>query len=213
MQKIKKTTKDLGGTLSLSPEYWLSNVSAESFIDGIMLAEIAELQKKGTSTIKQTSLVLDTGNSDKGLLHLPLSELNGGNQRVSNKKIVPEGAVLISRLRPYLQQVSYIPKGLSKKLGVTEILCSTEYYVLTSTTSDSIAFLVAWLLSSQVQSVFQLATTGGHHPRFNDDLLMKLSVSKDLFKNRNKLSDQVEKIVNLHIDSQLGMTSLLDELS
>lgn len=211
MDKITVCTEKLGKTFSFSPEHWLSLASANSMENGFRLDSIAILQKKGTTSFDKSVLVLDTGNSDRGLFILPFNTGEGRAQRVSNKKIVPEGAVLISRLRPYLQQVVYVPHGICHLLGVSGIVCSTEYYVLESKEPwRHIGFLVPWLLSKEVQSVFEQATTGGHHPRFNDDLLLRLSIPDRILSNRDEVSTEVERLVLSHVKAQLEMTRLIN---
>lgn len=203
MDKVRRRDSDLGEAFSLSPEYWLSKKSADNLQDGVPLGQVAVLKKATTSSISDDALVLDTGNSDRGLLHLPVDSLSTSVKRISNKKCVLPGSVLISRLRPYLQQVSYIPLGINELLGREEILCSTEYYVLAGVDGDSIAYLVPWLLSDEIQAVFQQATTGGHHPRFSDDLLMRLHIPKSIYEDREKISKAVVEAVHQHIDAQL----------
>lgn len=177
---------------------------------GCRLDSVAALQKKGTTNFDDSVLVLDTGNSDRGLFVLPFTTGEGRAQRVSNKKIVPEGSVLISRLRPYLQQVLYVPHGICALLGVSSIVCSTEYYVLESNEPGRhIGFLVPWLLSRDVQTVFDQATTGGHHPRFNDDLLLRLTIPDRVLSARDSVSTKVELLVVSHVQSQLNMAKLI----
>lgn len=212
MDKVTIQSQNLGETYSLSPEHWLSFTTAESLKAGTPLSDIVDLQKRGTTKITDTALVLDTGHSDRGLLILPFCTDGNRSQRISNKKLVPEGAVLISRLRPYLQQVVFIPHGTCKLLNVTNILCSTEYYVLTSKDpNQSIAFLVPWLLSTEVQGVFQQATTGGHHPRFNDELLLRLHITESTIRNRDVVSEGVARTVISHLRAQLEMARFVLE--
>ena len=210
MDKVTIQTDKLGKTFSFSPEHWLSIASANSMDEGCRLDSVARLQKKGTSSFDESVLVLDTGNSDRGLFVLPFATGDGRAQRISNKKIVPEGSVLISRLRPYLQQVLYVPNGICKLLGVSGIVCSTEYYVLESSEPGRhIGFLVPWLLSKGVQTVFDQATTGGHHPRFNDDLLLRLTIPDRVLSSRDEVSSQVDDLVVSHVQSQLNMGRLI----
>ena len=214
MDKINIQGKHLGKLFSLSPEYWLSLHSANTLEKGIVLSTLVTLQKTGTNKLTNEKLVLDTGNTDRGLFILP-TVINGQRiQRISNKKRVPEGSVLISRLRPYLQQVCYVPHGMSALLGVSEILCSTEYYVLVSKNSEiSIAYLVPWLLSRNIQRVFEQATTGGHHPRFNDDLLMHLTIPPNFIQKHEEISIQVEKLTLQNLHTQINMNTLISNHS
>lgn len=211
LDKVTVSINSLGPLCSLSPEYWLSFSSADNAEEGVPLEEVVVLQKKGRASAGSNALILDTGNSDRGLFILP--SVDGSRpERTSNKKIVPEGSVLISRLRPYLQQVVYVPFGICELLGVDAILCSTEYYVLTSKNTDvSIAYLAPWLLSKKVQNIFNQATTGGHHPRFNEELLLRLSIPESFHNSAVSVSRRVEELVMQHVHAQLEMARLIAE--
>ena len=85
--------------------------------------------------------------------------------------------VVISRLRPYLRQVAWVDAGLlAEQTPGTELICSTEFFVLESVGSASVAFLVPFLLSLPIQAVLAAAQAGGHHPRFNERTLMTLPI-------------------------------------
>lgn len=193
----------------LSPEYWLSKKQVGLFSDGIPLAEVVDLRRQTSGAAASTWLVLDTGNAERGLLSLKGNE---ANDRTSQKKLVPEGAVIVSRLRPYLQQVAFVPKGTAERLGKSAIYCSTEFYVLVSKNAkESIAYLAPWLLSAEVQAVFSQATTGGHHPRFDQSLLEQLTIPHDWHKRRKRTSALVETTVEQHLSSQIAMRALVAE--
>ena len=74
-------------------------------------------------------------------------------------------------------------------------MCSTEFYVLRSRGPESIAFLVAFLLSPPVQERLAAAQEGGHHPRFRQDALEALVVPDAVLAARAALSAEVERAV------------------
>ncbi len=207
VNKIVVATDGLGKDFNLSPEYWLSAYQASAMQEGILVETLVTITRQGRTATSGDTLVLDTGHAEGGFLNLRFDR-TGGKERVSQKKIVPEGSVIISRLRPYLRQVAYVPVGLEKRLGVKQILASTEFYILRPIKEESIAYLTAWLLSTQVQKVLNDAATGGHHPRFDEEILMRMSVPNVLYKTRGKLSAEIQKLVDQHIDSQIGMAKL-----
>lgn len=205
LNKVVVQVAELGADFSLSPEYWLSTKEAARFASGIPLGELISIKRQGISSPSVNSFVLDTGNADRGLLNLKVTG-NTGKERISHKKLVPEGSVIISRLRPYLMQVAYIPFGFYKTWGIDQLLASTEFYVLTpKNEGDRIAYLVPWLLSPNVQSIFERATTGGHHPRFDEELLYRLTVPEVWHDKRELNNCAIEKAVQQHINSQLEM--------
>lgn len=213
MRKITIQAEKSDSNFSLSAEQWLSSEAADIIGEGIPLAELVLLHKKGTSTFDQSSLVLDTGHTDRGFITLPDRARQDSQPRTSHKKIVPEGAVVISRLRPYLKQVAFVPYGICSALKVNGILCSTEYYVLESKQAlRSIAYLVPWLLSDEIQNVFVQATTGGHHPRFDDTLLMRLSVPDRIYSTSVEVSRKIEQLTFAHLDEQIQMGRLIAKI-
>jgi hypothetical protein len=79
--------------------------------------------------------------------------------------------------------------------------CSTEFFVLRSTSDSSIAFLVHWLLDEKTQEVLRVGQEGGHHPRFTEEHLLNLTVPEQVLSNRDGLSREVERASNLNIDA------------
>ncbi|MEZ8383355.1 hypothetical protein AB6C98_06595 [Vibrio splendidus] len=209
MKKVDILSCELGGDFILSPEYWYSHSQVKEQLDGKKISDIASLSKKGAKPNLENSLILDTANAEKGLLQLSSFLFNSGKISKSHKKIVNEGSVIISRLRSYLMQVTYIPFGIKEKLNVDNIYCSTEFYILESKSGDDIAFLVPWLLSPKIQGIISDATVGGHHPRFGDDLLMNLNIDEVLFENRFEFNADVSRNINMSIDAQISMRNIV----
>lgn len=150
-------------------------------------------RKKQPRPIDQV-LVIDTSDAREGILltrrkPVPISELN------SAKKLVRVGDVIISRLRPYLRQVSYVDEGLLVENGSVQLCVSTEFFVLRSRTPESIAFLVPFLLSDGVQNLLAASQEGGHHPRFTQSSLLKLAVPHTVHETKRELSLTVEESV------------------
>lgn len=209
LKKLVLSSEFVSEGAPLSPEYWLSKRQVELLDEGMPLSELVDIKRQTAGTVDPSWLVLDTGNADRGLLNLRGNE---SRDRTSQKKLVPEGAVIVSRLRPYLKQVAYVPAGTVERLEKSAIYCSTEFYVLVpKSAKENIAYLVPWLLSEQVQGVFSQATTGGHHPRFDEELLEQLVVPHAWHKRRKKVSQAVEAAVEAHLASQLAMFDLIDQ--
>ena len=73
----------------------------------------------------------------------------------------------------------------------TQILCSTEFFVLRSINNRSIAFLVPFLLSNKIQKVLVVSQEGGHHPRFIESTLLTLPIPRKLVSQREMISQKV----------------------
>ena len=209
MEKIAVDLRDVLASGSLSPEQWLARSTLRASAPGVALSQIASATKKGSARTPGRAIVLDTAHAVAGLLRLPESDVANARSRVSHKKFVPEGSVIVSRLRPYLRQVAWVPIGLRATIADRVIVCSTEFYVLTPNGDESIAFLVPWLLSSAVQDIFAKATTGGHHPRFDEALLWSLRVPQAVWRKRASLSRRVEEATRAALASQRMLDGLV----
>jgi hypothetical protein len=212
MALMEKVAIDLREVLeggSLSPEHWLSRSTLQASTSGAELSRIASATKKGRAGDPGEALVLDTAHAVAGLLRLPDAHAATSRPRRSHKKFVPEGSVIVSRLRPYLRQVAWVPAGFREMVGGRDVVCSTEFYVLTPKGGESIAFLVPWLLSDAVQAIFAKATTGGHHPRFDEALLWSLRVPHAIYRKRVALSRAVEEATLAALRAQRSLEALV----
>lgn len=203
---IKKVA-DLETGFVLAPERYdprRETVFSEDEAATVALSELVTLVKKtvnASSKEIESCLVLDTSDSREGIVigrqrQIPIAELG------STKKVLEPNDVIVSRLRPYLRQVALVDKEISNWTGSAALLCSTEYFPLRSIDGRSIAFLVPFLLSDQVQKILAASQEGGHHPRFNDSTLLALRVPKALVQEREAISKAIEQSVRLYRESE-----------
>ena len=156
-----------------------------------LFVRLEELVRETISPAKASgmNLVIDTSDAQEGILigsNCPVKGADIGSQ----KKIACAHDVVISRLRPYLRQVAYIDTDFAKRHANVSSVFSTEYFVLRSIDSLSIAFLVPYLLSARVQTILAASVEGGHHPRFKDSALMNLVIPDALVKMREQTSQK-----------------------
>ena len=207
MHWIARPFLETGADFSLSPEHWIASETASQLVGGTLLSEIVQSVAKTQSPPDDARFVLDTGNAREGLLDVTILG-NPVSGRSSAKKVVVDGDVIVSRLRPYLRQVTYIPPGTCELLGVEQLYCSTEFFVLRSLDpAQNIAGLVAWLLSEPIQEMLSAAATGGHHPRVSIDLLMNSPVDEQYLGV--EISEKVAAILRRHIEGQRELFVLL----
>lgn len=207
MRWIARPFLETGADFSLSPEYWLANETASQLTGGTPLNEIVQSVAQTQVPPDGARFVLDTGNAREGLLDITILG-NPVSGRTSAKKVARDGDVIISRLRPYLRQVTFIPAGTCELLGVEQIHCSTEFYVLRPRHKGrNIAGLVAWLLSEPIQEMLTAAATGGHHPRISVDLLLNSPVEDRYLEVET--SQKISDVLRRHIEGQRELLVLL----
>lgn len=207
MRWIARKFLETGSDFSLSPEHWLANETASQLTSGTPLSEVVQSIAQTQVPAEGARFVLDTGNAREGLLDITILG-NPVSGRTSTKKIARDGDVIVSRLRPYLRQVTFIPPGTCDILGVDHIYCSTEFFVLRSREDGrNIAGLVAWLLSEPIQEMLAAATTGGHHPRISVDLLLSSPVEERYLSV--EISDKIAAVLRRHIEGQRELLVLL----
>ena len=154
-------------------------------------------------------LVFDTSDAHEGIIMTSKTPIHIKDVG-SAKKIIEPGDVIISRLRPYLRQVAYVDDKLTASWPDEVVLaCSTEFFVLRSRDTRSIAFLAPYLLSSSVQEILSASQEGGHHPRFNKKTLETLSLPENLLSHRDDISSLFETAVRSMREADLTMRGLI----
>jgi hypothetical protein len=204
---IARSFLETGADFSLSPEHWIASETASQLAEGILLGAIVQSVAKTQLPPTDARFVLDTGNAREGLLDVTIlgDPVSG---RTSAKKVAKDGDVIVSRLRPYLRQVAFIPPGTCELLGVDQLYCSTEFFVLRPREDSlNIAGLVAWLLSEPIQDMLSAAATGGHHPRISVDLLLNSPVEERYLGVET--SERLASVLRRHIEGQRELLVLL----
>lgn len=207
MRWITRSFLETGADFSLSPEHWLASETASQLAGGTLLSEVVQSIARTQVPPEEARFVLDTGNAREGLLDVTVLG-NPVSGRTSAKKVARDGDVIVSRLRPYLRQVTFIPYGTCELLGVHQLYCSTEFFVLRAREEGrNIAGLVAWLLSEPIQDMLTAAATGGHHPRIGVELLLNSPVEERYLEP--EVSEKVVSILRSHIKGQRELAVLL----
>ena len=152
-------------------------------------------------------LVLDTSDAREGIISYR-KQVVGGAEIGSAKKVIESKQVIISRLRPYLRQVALVDPWM-RRPDDSLLICSTEFFVLSSVDGRSIAFLVPFLLTEQVQAVLSASQEGGHHPRFDDSVLLRLPIPEAVLAGRDEDSATVEECVRLFRQSEARMDQMV----
>ena len=204
--------KRLASPSILSPERY--DPRRELRVDKEETVKLGEIAFSVRKMIKPSTdlgeyLVIDTSDAREGIIiaRKPLVE---GNKIGSTKKHLETGDVIISRLRPYLRQVAFIDEDIPKTKS-TQVICSTEFFILRSIDNESIAFLVPFLLSKKVQEVLLASQEGGHHPRFNESTLFFLPIPKKLLLQRDKISKVIAEGVRSYRVSENAIANMIDK--
>ena len=116
----------------------------------------------------------------------------------STKKIIRQNDVLISRLRPYLKEVSFVGFNDVQKLA------STEFVVLRTKKDSKFPpqALFAFLMIDEVQKILFWSQGGTEHPRFSENLLMGLKLPKPSEKIAESIIDDVNNAYKNYLISR-----------
>jgi hypothetical protein len=189
-----RTLAELGPRMTLAPERYREDRHA---VKGVPLADlVVEARERLALRPGDRAVVLDTTHVKDGLFDLHAARARA--LPVSAKWRVPPGALLISRLRPYLRQIAFASRALFSSSGDLvdggPLGCSTEFSVLVSAADgESLAFLLPFLLSAPVQAFLAAGQEGGHHPRVPRETLLSLHVPHSQTRGRRTKSDAIEK--------------------
>jgi hypothetical protein len=195
-----KERSQLGADLVLAPERYdprreaLVGVATAVPLGTLALTLRKTVNPTASSSTFELFLVLDTSDAYEGIIigqkqPVPRSEIG------STKKLVPPRSVIVSRLRPYLRQVAFVDEALDDLRNNVQLVCSTEFFVLIPRDDRSLAFLVPFLLSQQVQEVLAVSQEGGHHPRLDESTLLGLPVPKAWIERRDEVSAEFERAI------------------
>jgi hypothetical protein len=182
-----RTLGELGSNVTLAPERY-RNVASEA--RGVLLSELA-VEVRRRVRAGERAIILDTTHVKEGVVELPRA---GTGSTRGAKTRVPVGAVLISRLRPYLRQVALVSPSLFSGRDALALACSTEFSVLVARDEgESLAFLLPFLLSAEVQARLAAGQEGGHRPRVPRETLMALRIPHAAVRQRRKTSAAIEE--------------------
>lgn len=192
------------------PSLLTNNLEGSEITNFVKLSKLSENPKKIAPSTK--IVALDTGDTKDG--YITSKPITSPSSIKSTKKVLREGDVIISRLRPYLRQIGYVDETLVHYLpDSTPILCSTEFYVLRPKVDKEIAFLVPFLLSSKVQEKFAVSQVGGHHPRFPVDVLLSLKIPEAVLENSLETNKQVKWCISQIREGEQFLQKLVDGLN
>jgi hypothetical protein len=188
-----RTLADLGPRITWAPERYRDGCEVAS---DVPLADLViEVRDRLAVRSSGGAIVLDTTDVKDGLIDLPAARARA--LAVSAKWRVPRGALLVSRLRPYLRQIGLASAALFSSRDLargTSLGCSTELSVLMPLVEgESLAFLLPFLLSPPAQAYLAAGQEGGHHPRVPRETLLSLRVPQSRIRARRAKSAAVEE--------------------
>jgi hypothetical protein len=189
-----RTLAELGPRITLAPERYRED---RDTVKGVPLSDlVVEVRERLVLHRGDRAIVLDTTHVKDGLLDLSAARARA--LPLSAKWRVPPGALLVSRLRPYLRQIGFASRPLFSSSGELAhggpLGCSTELSVLVpSADGESLAYLLPFLLSAPAQAFLAAGQEGGHHPRVPRETLLSLRVPYCRLRGRRAKSDAIEK--------------------
>ncbi len=192
MSYAVRTLLELGPSLAFAPERHCLDGGRDAA--GVPLSGLVrETHRRLTLGSGARALVLCTTQAKDGLIDLPEP-----SEATSAKTLVPTGALLVSRLRPYLRQIGLAAPALlalaPKAHRGLPLACSTEFSVLVpARPGESLAYLLPFLLSPEVQARLAAGQEGGHRPRVPRDTLLALRVPRSAVLRAKETSAAVEK--------------------
>ncbi len=158
----------------------------------ISLSDIILSIKKNEIPKDSNVEIYDTG---AAFSHILTKNLAQTEERISLKRRAKSGDVIISRLRPYLKQIAYIPTFLNKAY------LTTEFFVLRGKDKGNISFLTPFLLTKFVQKILFWGQGGTQHPRFQEHDLLNLPIPKNILALREILNKIVSQCCKLVLES------------
>jgi len=125
-------------------------------------------------------------------------KVNDSSEIGSVKKIFRQNDVLISRLRPYLKEVTFVGFDNTQKLA------STEFIVLRRKKDSKFSpqVLFAFLITDEIQKILFWSQGGTEHPRFPEELLLDLNFPKLSKKDTGSIINNVNSAYRSYFSSK-----------
>lgn len=194
---------ELEGAKILAPEFYHSaKIISKRYLENVCTKRIKdyfysvrEIFDPKNEHLTQEGVVFDLSDITSYFLYGG-KKVTSSEEIGSTKKIFLQNDVLISRLRPYLKEVSFI--GFNGKLK----LASTEFIVLRQKRKTYCPeTLFAYLISEEVQNILIWSITGTEHPRFNEDYFLKLSLPDFSERTQKEIKKLVQSAWKIFLDS------------
>ena len=210
-----KRVANLDAKLVLAPERYDQRRNVLGQTGGepstVTLGQLAEVVRQtfnptSKGAAERRFVVLDTSDVREGLI-IGRKPVVLGSDIGSAKKVFTCNDVLISRLRPYLRQVAIADEGFALSADGAELACSTEFYVLRSKSASRIDFLIPYLLSDSIQMALAASQEGGHHPRFDEAVLLGLPVPAALLRQREPSTNAITVAAERYRESEMLVQS------
>lgn len=194
---------ELEGTKLLAPEsYHPDKLAAKQYLEKSNKKKIKdhfynirEIFDPKKENLIQQSVVFDLSDVTSYFLYGG-KKVTSSEEVGSAKKIFSQNDVLISRLRSYLKEVSFI--GFNDKLK----LASTEFVVLRQRDKSYYPeTLFAYLISKEVQNILLWSVTGTEHPRFNENYFLNLTLPNFSKEIQNEIKKIIQSAWKIFLDS------------
>lgn len=117
----------------------------------------------------------------------------GSFERSSQKKRAIPYDILVSRLRTYLKEICIVPN----RQNHFNPFISTEFIVLRSITNKA-NWLLPFLLSRHVQTVFKWSQTGNNHPRIHASSILGIPIPDKIVNLMPKLDKLAREAVETY---------------
>lgn len=117
----------------------------------------------------------------------------------STKRILEKNDVIISRLRSYLKEISFVFDNENLKLS------STEFFAFRKKGNIDILpeLLFSFLQTNIVQKILEWSQEGVNHPRFSDDTILNLKLPDILLKLQDEIKNSVRSGYDLYLNSKV----------
>lgn len=209
----------LEGAKRLDAEYYHSEkLHALSILDKLKGKKISDyftnaretFNPSGKTTINET-IVYDLSDA-LGFFMGSGKIVKSSKEIESSKKILKQNDVIISRLRSYLKEISFVFSD-----SIKNKICSTEFIVLRNKDKNIYPeLLFSFLQTDLVQKILEWSQEGTNHPRFSSEALFNIKIPEILIKSQKDIKNLIDESFNLFENSksiyQQAENLLLEEL-
>ena len=153
------------------------------------MASIDTESLKNTTDANYEFYYIDISSVKTGIIDIPTEKIKFCESPSRARKIVREGDVILSTVRPNLKAFAYV-----NHCGYKDFICSTGFSVIRATTDNDAKFIFHSILSYGVSKQIDVLVSGSNYPAINSSYVKTLRIARPPLPEQQKIASVLSSI-------------------
>ena len=153
------------------------------------MASIDTESLKNTTDANYEFYYIDISSVKTGIIDIPTEKIKFCESPSRARKIVREGDVILSTVRPNLKAFAYV-----NHCGRKDFICSTGFSVIRATKDNDAKFIFHSILSYGVSKQIDVLVSGSNYPAINSSYVKTLRIARPPLPEQQKIASVLSSI-------------------